>query len=142
MKIESMVDEHLYNAISKMEVWKCLPNDVVRQVLSDPQIPCTTKVDLQKDIGCLVNKLVVPPQLKERLDRIYQKRILKKPTSMLTDVFDISSDDGKVRLTVMHENCMNQCSYTFRYKKRTTTVAITRDSFLGDNYWQMSSTRV
>jgi hypothetical protein len=60
---------------STSPVWRELPVDLTRLILSQPSIPCETKVELQKSMGPLSNKVKVPRGLETKLGRILKRRV-------------------------------------------------------------------
>lgn len=114
-----------------------LPYDVLRIILSAKEIPCTTKVEFHKNLGNLTNRIVISPELKNKLDRVMANRHLsqRKPTKRT-----IESDDGKVSLTILM-NHKNKCMYQFRYKNDVDTEIVSYDNILTDNEWQRHSSR-
>lgn len=120
-----------------------LPYDVLRQILSSEEIPCSTKVDLQKDLGSLTSKVYVSDDLKAKLDRIYTSR---KPKTLLqglnTEYCNIVSPDGKISFRIVYADGTPYMSYTFTMRRKGGVVmTISRDNVFGENNWYTSTSR-
>ena len=54
--------------------WSSIPTDIARVILSQQQIPCATKVELQKHMGPLAHRVKIPHGFEERIGRILKRR--------------------------------------------------------------------
>jgi hypothetical protein len=120
-----------------MENISTLPYDVLRIILSSPQIPCSTKVELQNTLGNLTNKLHIESQLKHKLDRIMTSRNINNRG--VGGTCKIESDDGKVRLSIFVDK-LNRHVYTFNIRKDMKVSVVTYDDLLGEDCWRTSRT--
>lgn len=122
-----------------MAHWNQLPTDIVRTILSSRDIPCATKVELQKDLGNLSNRLKVSPHLTAKLDRILRSRKAHTHTPG-NKVFSIQSDDGKVDFTLL-ANSKHKQLYVFNYKTNIDIEVVSYDNFCDENKWVRHSSR-
>lgn len=117
-----------------MANWQHLPYDVLRAILSSSSIPCTTKVELRKDLGDLTNRLTVSKELKDKLDRVIKARLpfvlnSKKPSKCV-----LQSESCKITFT-MFSNKNNKCMYEFRYKNDVDVEVVTYDNLSTSGDW-------
>lgn len=114
-----------------------LPYDILRIILSSPQIPCSTRFELQKDknLGSLTNKLSIDPVLKCKLNRIIASRDPRNHG--VGGTCTVTSENNKVSLSMFVDK-MHRHVYTFKIRKGAKITAVTYDDLMGD--WRTSRT--
>ena len=123
-----------------LEKMTSLPFDVLRTILSSEEIPCSTKVELQKDLGPLPGKVTIPQSLKTKLDRVCESRQARTLLNGLsTEYCNIVSLDGKITMRIVMVNGTEHMSYVFKMR-RTGGIVLTTiyDNVFGENNWYAS----
>jgi hypothetical protein len=117
-----------------------VPIDIVRLILSSQCIPCSTKVELQKELGVLVNRVVVPDELNRKLDRIYKsRRDVQKRSALSTVVLvDFESEDKRIHLCValLDSSERYKLGYMFSFiHDDGSQVVVSRNNIMHELLW-------
>lgn len=124
---------------SPMAFWQELPNDLVKVVLSQPEISYDVKRVIGKEMGWnLTGRVYISQDLKQKLNNII---LARKPVPRLfgttTSMFHIQSSDSRITLQVIQENNIptKSLGYIIHVKKNTGTKSYigTHDDF-SDNW--------
>jgi hypothetical protein len=100
-------------------IWQALPTDLVVLILSQPCIPCDTKLALHKDLGCLCTKLDnIPDSFKKDMaDILSRRKATTIPHNMTSKYLYISRKLSNTRLVVMQ---VRETPYPSYYIVNTT----------------------
>lgn len=117
-----------------------LPYDILRMILSSEDVPCSTKVELQRELGALAGKVKVSDELRAKLDRINksrQPRVLLNGLS--TECCNIVSEDRKITFRIVRVSGEPYMSYIFQIKRKGGhTLTVSRENVFGENNWYTS----
>lgn len=101
-----------------------LPYDVIRKILSVEEIPYSTRVELQKDVGTLTKKLIVSDELVGKLNRVYQSR--QRSGKVLCE---IRSDDKRTTFRIVKAPGLATLEYTFDFRRKGGShMSVTRQN--------------
>lgn len=60
----------------KMAIWTALPNELVKTVLSNPEVNCDVRREIGKEMGWnLIGKVRIPDGLEEKLAHVFAGRV-------------------------------------------------------------------